>query len=59
MKSRMPFGWLLKNRKRLVHYLDELRLAIKAVDRTLKVLRTDDEFVTVEIKQRLVSIAQH
>jgi hypothetical protein len=50
MKSRMPFGWLLSSRKHLVRYLEDLRLAVLAVGRTLKVLRTDDEFVTTEIK---------
>ena len=49
MKSRMPFGWLLKSRKHLIRYLEELRLAVQAVGRTLKVLRTDDEFITIEI----------
>jgi hypothetical protein len=50
MMSRMPFGWLLKSRKHLIRYLEELRLAIQAMGRQLKVLRTDDEFITTEIK---------
>ena len=50
MKSRMPFGWLLKSRKHLIRYLEELRLAVSAMGRTLKVLRTDDEFITIEIR---------
>lgn len=49
MKTGMPFGWLLKSRKKLVQYLDDLLLEVRMLDRTLKVLRTDDEFVTAEI----------
>ena len=49
MKTGMPFGWLLKNRTKLVQYLNDLLLEVSMLDRTLKVLRTDDEFVTTEI----------